>query len=533
MTTANIFSVGKNSNAYGAVGSAGKDPKQVAEEAAEIFGAVMNQMSQDLASMQSESNDVEETTTVSMDTDVAKSTYEYSPRDNRIERAVESDSKVQDQAVEQEVEELAEDVVETISEKLNISKEVVLNTMEELGISETDLLMPEKLGQLVMELTGETDVFNLLTNSDFQAILQEITGMEKEAAASLGMNLNQFKEAMQEMNQSADEMQMPQPTDESVMTEDLDPMGSQNMVKEEDQRLQNLATENQATENQGLQDPMGSEKTEQPVVVENVPQENEKLHHELTNGEINNLEVKEVAPEEMTVSTEQDVKDQNGSDQENLSEELLSEKMDNSQKSNRREEGHLEGRNSQFHEGTTVNNQAGEVTGNVMAEESFSEISYSNIDVDDLMQQFVEKTQITVLENKTTMDMQLNPENLGKIYLHISTEEGSVHAQIMTTNEVVKEALEAQLATLRENLNQAGVKVDSVDVSVATHEFEQNLEQNSKKEEEQARMQEEVSRTRRNLNLNSLDELAGVLSEEEVLVAQMMRDNGNSVDFTA
>ena len=271
MTTANIFSVGKNSNVYGVVGSAGKDPKQVAEEAAEIFGAVMNQMSQDLASMQSESDVVEEATTVSTDLDAAKSTYEYSSRENRIDRVAESGSDVRNQAVEQEVEELADDVVETISEKLNISKEVVLNTMEELGISETDLLMPEKLGQLVMELTGETDIFNLLTNSDFQAILQDITGMEKEVAASLGMNLNQFKEAVQEMNQSADGMQMLQGTEGSVIVEDFDPMGSHNMVQEEDQRLQNLAAENQ-----GLQDPMVSENAEQPVVVENIAQQNEK-----------------------------------------------------------------------------------------------------------------------------------------------------------------------------------------------------------------------------------------------------------------
>jgi flagellar hook-length control protein FliK len=30
-----------------------------------------------------------------------------------------------------------------------------------------------------------------------------------------------------------------------------------------------------------------------------------------------------------------------------------------------------------------------------------------------------------------------------------------------------------------------------------------------------------------------MDELAGVMTEEEALVAQIMRDNGNSVDLTA
>ena len=38
---------------------------------------------------------------------------------------------------------------------------------------------------------------------------------------------------------------------------------------------------------------------------------------------------------------------------------------------------------------------------------------------------------------------------------------------------------------------------------------------------------------RRNLNINSLDELSGLMSEEETLVAQMMRDNGGTVDYTA
>ena len=32
--------------------------------------------------------------------------------------------------------------------------------------------------------------------------------------------------------------------------------------------------------------------------------------------------------------------------------------------------------------------------------------------------------------------------------------------------------------------------------------------------------------------MSSLDELTGVMTEEESLVAQMMRDNGNSVDMT-
>ena len=106
-----------------------------------------------------------------------------------------------------------------------------------------------------------------------------------------------------------------------------------------------------------------------------------------------------------------------------------------------------------------------------------------------------------------------------------------MHAQIAAQNEIVKEALEMQVATLRENLSQAGVKVDSVEVTIASHEFERNLEQNE--QGQQQNPDESKKAPRRNLKLDSLDELSGLMSEEEALVAQIMRDNGNSVDFTA
>ena len=83
-------------------------------------------------------------------------------------------------------------------------------------------------------------------------------------------------------------------------------------------------------------------------------------------------------------------------------------------------------------------------------------------------------------------------------------------------------------------MNQQGVKVDAIEVTVGTHEFEQNLEENAR-EEEQAKqqMQESQKGTRRNLNLNDLDGLSGLMSEEEQLAAQIMKDNGNQVDLTA
>jgi flagellar hook-length control protein FliK len=181
----------------------------------------------------------------------------------------------------------------------------------------------------------------------------------------------------------------------------------------------------------------------------------------------------------------------------------------------------------------SVNEQAAQFAGVAEAESTAEVPEYTTIDTQDIIEQIVEQTKVILDTESTTIEMQLNPENLGKIFLNISSKEGSVNAQLYAQNEAVKAALEAQIATLTENLNQAGVKVNAIEVSVATHEFERNLEQNAKGDEEQGERREERRFARRSLRMDSLDELSGLMTEEEALVAQMMRDNGNSVDFTA
>ena len=83
-------------------------------------------------------------------------------------------------------------------------------------------------------------------------------------------------------------------------------------------------------------------------------------------------------------------------------------------------------------------------------------------------------------------------------------------------------------------MNQSATKVTSIEVSVGTHEFERNLDE---KGGDNSRNQEQNSgrSARRNsrINLNSLDDLSGMMTEEEMLIAQMMKDNGGTLDFMA
>ena len=165
------------------------------------------------------------------------------------------------------------------------------------------------------------------------------------------------------------------------------------------------------------------------------------------------------------------------------------------------------------------------------------EAPHTYVDITDTIQmirQLADNVRVAVSTDTQWMEMQLNPENLGKMLLHVSQKEGAVSAQITTQNEIVRENLMLQMANLQERLESAGLKVDAIEITVSSHAFEQNLEQGqNRQEQDQAAEHRNTGSTRRNLNLSELDGLSGLMSEEEQLVAQIMRDNGNSVDFTA
>ena len=155
-------------------------------------------------------------------------------------------------------------------------------------------------------------------------------------------------------------------------------------------------------------------------------------------------------------------------------------------------------------------------------------------DITSMVEQISKYTRILISEGGNSLEMQLNPENLGKIYIHVSEKAGAITAQISASNESVKEALQAQIVTLKENLSQQGVKVEAVEVTVESHEFEQNLEENARRDQNNAEQKEQnASGARRSINLNDLEALSGLMSEEEDLVAKMMQDNGNQMDVIA
>ena len=154
-----------------------------------------------------------------------------------------------------------------------------------------------------------------------------------------------------------------------------------------------------------------------------------------------------------------------------------------------------------------------------------------NAETQDIMRQIMDYMRIQIKPDVSDVEMQLHPESLGRLQIHVSSKGGVVTANFVTQNEAVKAALESQMVQLKENFAEQGVKVEAIEVTVQTHEFERNLNQERGSNQSEP---EKKNKTRR-INLNALSGLEEVeeLTQEDALVAEMMTANGNTVDYTA
>ena len=438
----------------------------------------------------------------SKDTVKAADDYQkYQYKDNTI--ASEIKQVTSEDVVKEQFEQFTEDVKEVLKEELGVSDEAIEAAMQTLGLQFQDLLNQNNLANLVAELTGADSVPQLLCSEQFVNVLQSVNDIGKDILNALDMSLEEFQSAVAKVmddNAGSSDAVIGQETeasvDEAVVTDQT-------------------ATEDTSASTQKFV----VEDGRQTKAAENAPVKEQKV----TAQDTQSSEVTEDIPEDIT---EQETV-QNGQTSENAPEDSTD------QNNSSDTPGRFRFTNETAHtaDGAVAapQNQMVQEFANVETVEPLPQ----SVNTQDVINQIVESARVILTEDKTSMELQLNPQNLGKIILKVTEQEGAVTAKIMTQNAVVKEALEAQTVELRQNLEQAGVKVDAVEVTVASHEFEKNLEQNAEGEKQQGEQQEkEKGRTRR-LNLNDLSELSGVMSEEETLAAKMMAEQGNSVDYTA
>lgn len=158
-----------------------------------------------------------------------------------------------------------------------------------------------------------------------------------------------------------------------------------------------------------------------------------------------------------------------------------------------------------------------------------TESAFSMADTQEIMDQILDYMKVSVKPELTSLEMQLHPESLGTLHIQISNREGAVTAQFIAQNEAVKAVLESQVMELRVNLEQQGLKVEAVEVTIAQYSLDRNPEGDREASEQSGGRK----RGSRNLNLKDLDlEEEEDLTQEERLTAEMMQSQGNTVNYT-
>ena len=156
---------------------------------------------------------------------------------------------------------------------------------------------------------------------------------------------------------------------------------------------------------------------------------------------------------------------------------------------------------------------------------TFSE-SYT-VNTSDVINQMMDAIRVNVTADTTSMEIQLTPENLGKISLNVASKDGAITATITAQNETVKAVIENQIVQLKESLNNQGLRVEHVEVTIASHGFSMNRENTSDNGN-----QDSGHRTRR--RFRSDDEISeNNVTMDEIMEQQIMEANGNSVSYTA
>lgn len=156
--------------------------------------------------------------------------------------------------------------------------------------------------------------------------------------------------------------------------------------------------------------------------------------------------------------------------------------------------------------------------------------SYST-STESIMDQVSEALKVTMKEDMTEMELELHPASLGNVRVQVASKEGIITASFTTQNETVKAALESQIMILKDNLDEQGIKVEAVEVTVSSHAFERNLNEEGEHSSNEA---ETRKKSVRKINLSDIQGTSEEeMTQEDAIVADMMRKNGNTVDYTA
>ena len=174
--------------------------------------------------------------------------------------------------------------------------------------------------------------------------------------------------------------------------------------------------------------------------------------------------------------------------------------------------------------GSLLNNLSDSIQNSAGIQSDFSQ--FYNVNATDIMNQLIDSIKVNVTADTSSMELQLTPENLGKINLTVIAKDGQITASIAAQNDIVKAVIESQLIQLKETLASQGLKVTEVEVTVANQEFNRNFDDSNGKAKE-----EHSNAHKKFRGIEELDDT--VDNFEGSVIDQIIESEGSSVNFRA
>lgn len=398
------------------------------------------------------------------------------------------------------IDKVNEKIADEVKDVLGIDDDTFANAMTALGLSPIDLLESNNLAKLVLFVNGSNDFTDLLTDENMLNQLNELSDIlgNLNWEDLTGMSKSDFLEGVEDFNAKSQ-------TGSDVFKEDAPALAQETAVDAADSgnTSENVSAEEESATN-----------------TNNVSTEKKSVQGETTVNTSDNSSDTKV---EVSVTKSEESSSQQSSFS-SQSEDDMSEVTHDQTIS----EDDVTTDNQHTVRNDFIQNLNQAVNDTVQVAKPESVRMQQMVDI---VNQVVEKIKVSIGTESTSMEMQLNPEHLGKLLLNVSSKNGVMTAVFSVQSEEAKAALESQMYTLRENLELRELKVDAVEVNVSDFDFshsdqtmsgDQSKADNGNGKQMKFDFDDEASSEEMISN-----------EEKEAVRKQVMRDNGSQIDFTA
>lgn len=360
------------------------------------------------------------------------------------------------------VNQAVQDIKDSIKDELDISDDKLEEVMSILGLTNADLLQSQNIADIFMEVTGTQDAMDIITDAALTQSFQNIISTVEQTVDNLS-------------------------EDTGMSIEQIKDFINDNMT--------NSAA---VVDDKTVVDDIRTEENVQTNASDKMTGDNEDVNsiNEDTLDNISQSVEKKITIQSDNKSSD-NMKGYNGSDK-----------------------------------SSDVKTTVSEISSNLVQsiQNSFEEVmnttTTQTVNGADVIKQIINSVKVAGNNVVQSMEIQLNPEHLGKVTLNVTSKSGVITAEIVAQNEQVKKAIESQINTLKDNFENQGIKIEAVEVTVQSHSFEsgQNLKGN---DSEQGKR---FKGTRKAVRLEDFEEMS---EESDELIDNLIQNENSSVEYTA